>query len=144
MSRTASTASRRGLLTAVGALALPALPAKVASPNPDANLVAMRDELSALRWQWTHMSREGGTLLIGSPREEELHTAMVAMVPTLHALQDRIAEVPAKTSLGLQAKAEALRLKLAGDADATEPMDPDNGLAWSLALDVLRLIGGVA
>jgi len=137
--------SRRSLLAAwpaVLALGGAAAAAAQPPPNPDAALIALCARYVAEARAFCGVNDRSADLHIGDPEERRLHATACAMVPGLHAMADEIADTPAHTVLGLLAKAEAARHQMSGDADRdTGPMDPDDGLAWSLVLETLPVLG---
>lgn len=135
--RTAGVINRRTLI-AGGSVLAAAAPAAAAAASPDAELIRLCAEMVALDRRLCGITREMADKVDG-PEEERLYQAARPLVAPLRALVDQIARIPARTPGGFQAKAEAARHDMAGDADEeNKPMDPDDALVWSLVEDLLR------
>ena len=111
-------------------------------PHPDAELIALCARYVALDREFCAVGRHAWDMLCSDPEYIRCSEIERAMVPELHALEDEIGDTPARTLLGLQAKAQVARRQLSGDADQdTGPMDPSNDLVWSLVLETLDVLG---
>ena len=99
-------------------------------------------ELRALCDQWLALHREVERAFapyadrVGGPSDEAFRWFQ-ARAPHSHALLRRIAEIPARTLVGLQAKAEVVKAQTFLDADGQPGVD--GAVAHSLATDLLAL-----
>jgi hypothetical protein len=138
---------RRTLLTAAApaVVVLSSAAAAAAAPavaSPDAELIALCTRYVALDREYCGVGQHTWDLPFSDPEYIRCEKIACALVPGMHALEDRIADTPARTVHGLLAKAEAARHQLSGDADRdTGPMDPENALAWSLIEETLAVLG---
>lgn len=139
---------RRTLLTAAPAFvvlagaASPAVAAVSPAPQPDAELIALCTAYVALNREYCGVGQHTWDLPFSDPEYIRCEKIASALVPGMHALEERIADTPARTVHGLLAKAEAARHQLSGDADRDiGPMDPDHALAWSLIEETLAVLG---
>ena len=136
--------NRRKLLTAAPAAMVLAGAGTAVAHQPDAELIALCARYVALNREFCNVGAHTWEMLCSDPEWIRCHEAGCAMVPGLHALEDEIADTPARTLQGIRAKAEAARHQLSGDADRdTGPIDPENGLVWALVLETLDVLGRV-
>ena len=123
-----------GIGTAVGAHAA----------QLDAGLIALCARYVALNREFCNVGAHTWEMLCDNPEWKRCHDIGCAMVPGLHAIEAQITDTPARTLLGIKAKAEAARHQLSGDADRdTGPIDPENWLVWTLIEEVLDVLGRV-
>lgn len=144
------TTSRRRLLNAAPAalvLAGAGIGTAVAAhaAQPDAELIALCAEYIRSNREFCAVGSHTWDMLCSDPEWRRCNDIACDMVPGLHALEAQIADTPARTLLGVRAKAHAARHHLSGDADRdTGPMDPENALVWSLVLETLAVLGRAA
>lgn len=139
--------NRRKLLTAAAPAALALSGAAIAAPsahNPDAELIALCARYVAQTRAFCAVGKHTWDMSCSNPEWIRCHDLACAMVPGMDALEAQITDTPARTVAGPLAKAEASRHQMSGDADRdTGPMDPENGLAWSLIEETLAVLGRV-
>ena len=141
--------SRRALLNAAPALMVLAgagigTAVAVHSPQLDAELIGLCAEYVRTMREYCAVGAHTWEMLCDNPEWIRCHEIGCAMVPGLQAMEWQIADTPARTLLGIRAKAEAARHQLSGDADRdTGPLDKANALAWSLVLETLDVLGRV-
>ncbi len=112
------------------------------APQPDAELVALCTRYVARMREYCAVGAHTWDMLCSDPEWIRCHDISCDMVPGLNDMEAEITDTPARTPLGIQAKAEAARHQLSGDADrSTKPMDPGNALVWSLVLETLAVLG---
>jgi hypothetical protein len=85
----------------------------------------------------TRLEDERDQLPLNHPREAALEKQVWAIVTRRFELREAITDTPARTPEGLRAKARVALWELC-DGDPEEgPISGSNGVAWSLARDVL-------
>ena len=142
-----SAARRRALLTGAAAVAAALAScsiarAEAAPASPDAELIALCAEYVRASREFCNVGAHTWDMLCSDPEWIRCHEAGCAMVPGLHAMEAQITDTPARTLLGVRAKAEVARHQLSGDADRdTGPLDPENWLVWTLIEETLDVLG---
>lgn len=127
-------ATRRGVLAAIATAPLAALPA-VAEPHADAELLALGAEFARLTARAAEIDRLYGDA-VDVP--DAITDEGVARAPVMHALAERIADLPATTLAGLRIKAAVVLRHMPLTYDGQLQWENYHELAaWSLARDLL-------
>jgi len=140
-----SKASRRALKDGLAALAAGSEAfsadrlAEAAEPvSPDTRLIETCELYVRVTRDYNSVGQHTWDMLCSEPEHIRCANIACALVPAMHIMEEQISKMRAVTPAGIQAKAEAARYALSGDADRdTGPMDPENALVWSLVLDML-------
>ena len=142
-----SVTSRRSLLNAAPAALVLAgagigTAAAANASNPDAELIRLCAEYVRASREFCNVGAHTWEMSCSDPEWIRCHEAGCAMVPGLHAMEAQITDTPARTLLGVRAKAQAALHQLSGDADRdTGPLDPENWLVWTLIEETLDVLG---
>ena len=123
------------------ASALPA-PALAPPPSPDAALIALCGRYVEVERECRAISEQGFYLAFSDPEFDCINQAACALVPSIHAMRQQIADTSAATLDGMQAKATAARYWMSVDTDTAQPslMRDEDTASWSLVQDVLRIV----
>lgn len=143
-------ASRRAILGAAVALPLATAPAggEAAELHPnDATLLRLEREIAAINAEQDRLEAEdeamgNGTGKHQSARYQAIRARTYALSDRWHAAHEKAIDTPAATDAGRRSKARIVLRWVKRDADGW-PIGED-GLAWSLARDVLGIAEGPA
>ncbi|MDI3307686.1 MAG: hypothetical protein QJR07_11355 [Acetobacteraceae bacterium] len=139
--------SRRALLAAAAALPVAGIPAARTAVSPDAELLRLCAEMDEVRAVMDPLEIEYNDTRVSDPRYRELAELLREPTARWRALFDQVAQTPARTLGGMQAKAKVLRKQWNFWADGS-PMheDPHDEMVWGLLNDLLAAgsAGGAA
>lgn len=128
---------RRAVLQAIGGtVALVAATAAVAADaDPDAELLRLLAEMTALKREADALSEQSEDLPFEDPQRAKLSTRAAEIMLGWQERRRRVAVIPARTQAGLQAKARTAMELISRNGDGS-PID-DEAMFWSVIRDVL-------
>lgn len=136
--------TRRNFLGVAAVVAASGAVAQAApAAHPDAALIALCEEYTALDRAFVANSKATADLFSDSPGYDALMEEGDAMVPRIHELETLIAATPPHTARGRLAKLEAARRSMLADADDPDSdlLDRDAGLSFAAIEEVLAHLG---